>query len=357
VGLLHLELSEFRVFPRAVFEPDPEGTTVLLGPNGTGKTSLLEAVGYLGLGRSLRGAPREALIRSGAEQSILRAELAMGERTLLVEAELNRVGRSRMQVNRQAVRNRGDLAAAVPVTTFCPDDLGVVRGPPAGRRELLDDALVLLEPGAGAVVEEVERCLRQRNALLRRAQGRLSPEVASTLEVWDDRLSSSGDRLVHLRRRLLSELAGPVDVAYQQLAGTSGPAAVVARYEGTEEDQLAQLLAASRAEDLRRGTSTVGPHRDDVALWLNGGDARVQASQGEQRTLALALRLAVHLAATDRLGVAPLLLLDDVFSELDPDRSRRLVNELPRGQALITTASPLPDGVAPALVLDVRDLR
>jgi DNA replication and repair protein RecF len=356
VGLLHLELVDFRVFTQARFDPDPKGTTVLLGPNGTGKTSLLEAIGYLGLGRSLRGSPREAMLRSGADQAILRAELEVGERNLLVEAEINRTGRSRMQINRQAVRSRRDLAEALSVTTFCPDDLGVVQGSPAGRRNLLDDALVIVNPRAGALIEEVDRCLRQRNALLRQAGGRLTNEVETTLEIWDERLAASGDELVGLRRDLLEQLAQPIDAAYQSLAGTSGRTAALALYEGTERESMAEVLKGARADDLRRGLSTAGPQRDDVALWLNGRDARTQASQGEQRTLALALRLAVHLAATDHLGVAPLLLLDDVFSELDPDRSRRLITELPAGQALISTASPLPLGVEPALVLDVRDL-
>lgn len=356
MGLLHLELVDFRVFTQARFDPDPKGTTVLLGPNGTGKTSLLEAIGYLGLGRSLRGSPREAMLRSGADQAILRAELEVGERNLLVEAEINRTGRSRMQINRQAVRSRRDLAEALSVTTFCPDDLGVVQGSPAGRRNLLDDALVIVNPRAGSLIEEVDRCLRQRNALLRQAGGRLTNEVETTLEIWDERLAASGDELVGLRRDLLEQLAQPIDAAYQSLAGTSGRTAALALYEGTERESMAEVLKGARADDLRRGLSTAGPQRDDVALWLNGRDARTQASQGEQRTLALALRLAVHLAATDHLGVAPLLLLDDVFSELDPDRSRRLITELPAGQALISTASPLPLGVEPALVLDVRDL-
>ena len=356
MGLTHLELTDFRVFSIVSFEPDPDGTTVLIGPNGTGKTSLLEAVGYLGLGRSLRGSPRDAMIRNGMERAILRAQLDLSDRELLIEAELSRTGRSRMQINRQAVRSRRDLADAVPVTTFCPDDLSVVQGGPGGRRDLLDDALILLDPRAGALIEEVEKALRQRNALLRQASGRLTPEVESTLDVWDDRLTRSGNQLVALRRDMLEQLALPIDAAYQTLAGTDGPATVLLAYEGTPREGLGELLAQARAEDLRRGVTTSGPHRDDLLLLINGRDARTQASQGEQRTLALALRLAVHLAAKDHLGTAPLLLLDDVFSELDPDRARRLVNELPPGQTMVTTASPLPEGVNPALVINVTKL-
>ena len=356
MGLIHLEVTNFRVFSTAVFEPDPEGTTVLIGPNGTGKTSLLEAVAYLGLGRSLRGSPREAMIKNGEAQSIIRANLSVGGRDLLVEAEINRTGRSRLHINRQAVRSRKDLADAIAVTTFCPDDLAVVQGGPGGRRELLDDGLVILDPVAGAVIEEVEKTLRQRNALLRQAGGRISTEITSTLDVWDDRLSKSGDQLVALRRDLLDRLQPSIDDAYQTLAGTSGGTAVAVQYEGTPRGGLFEALTAARSDDLRRGVTTVGPHRDDIALFLNGRDARTQASQGEQRTLALALRLSVHLAARDHLGTPPLLLLDDVFSELDPGRARRLVNELPPGQTLVTTASPLPEGVHPAMILDVSTM-
>jgi DNA replication and repair protein RecF len=356
MGLRRLELTTFRAFEQATVEPDPSGTTVFIGPNGTGKTSILEAVGYLGLGRSLRGSPREAMVRNGAATSILRAEITFADREILIEAEMVRSGRSRIQINRQPARNRRDLADAVPVTTFAPDDLHVVQGGPGGRRDLVDDALSLLSAPAGALIEEVDKTLRQRNALLRSAAGRITPDIASTLDVWDDRLASVGDQLIEARRELLVSLAEPIDAAYRALSGDEVSGIAIVTYAPSAPHGLAAGLLDARRDDVRRGLTTVGPHRDDVALWLEGRDARTQASQGEQRTFALALRLAVHLAARDIRGEAPILLLDDVFSELDPERARRLVNELPVGQALVSTASPLPDGIDPAMILDVTTL-
>jgi len=366
VSLSLLTLQDFRIFEGCRFEPDPVGTTVITGPNGTGKTTVLEAVAYLGTQRSFRGSQREAMIRTGRPRAVIRAELTRAGLPLLVEAEVAAQGRSRAQVNRQPVRTRRDLAEAVPVTVFSPEDLGIVQGAPVRRRDLLDDALRLLDPKASALLDEVERVLRQRGSLLRQAGGRLGPEIAITLDVWDERLAAAGTDLAAARAELVRALQPAVSAAYAALArpapgagapprpGPSTEAAVA--YRGTWEGSLADALARSRSDDVRRGATTVGPHRDDLALALGGRDARVQASQGEQRCLALALRLGVHRLVTERLGVAPILLLDDVFSELDPVRSHALVTEIPAGQALVTTAVPLPAGVEIAGVLDARDL-
>lgn len=360
--LRRLHLLDFRSFAEATFEPDPEATTVLWGPNGTGKTTVLEAVAYLSTQRSFRGAPREAIVRTGCDRAVLRAELDREGSPVLVEAEVATTGRSRAQVNRQAVRSRRDLAEAVPVTVFCPDDLGVVQGAPARRRDLLDDALALLDPPASAAADEVERALRQRGALLRQAAGRLTAEVAVTLDVWDERLAAAGTALAHAREELAASLVPYVEGSYAALsAGPDGPGEgrgtpVALFYHRSWEGELGAALAAVRREDLRRAATSVGPHRDDLLLAIAGRDARLQASQGEQRCLALALRLGVHRLVTARSGVVPILLLDDVFSELDPFRSRALVHELPTGQAFLTTASPLPEGVSVAATVDVRRL-
>ncbi|HEY5244917.1 MAG TPA: DNA replication and repair protein RecF, partial [Acidimicrobiales bacterium] len=191
MSLRHLQLADFRIFAAAELEPDPDGTTVITGPNGAGKTSFLEAVAYLGLQRSFRTASREAMIRNGAERAIVRAELDQGDRAVLVEAEISAGGRSRTQVNRQPARSRRETADAVPVTVFSPEDLAVVQGGPVHRRDLVDDALRLLDRTAAGALDDVDRILRQRTALLRQAGGRLTADVETTLEVWDDRLATA----------------------------------------------------------------------------------------------------------------------------------------------------------------------
>jgi DNA replication and repair protein RecF len=355
--LTQLSMTDFRLFDAATVEPAPDGTTVLAGPNGSGKTTVLEAVAFLGSQRSFRGAPREAMIRGGCERGYVRGELNDAGRKVTVETELTRGGGdSRAQVNRQRAR-RADLAAAVPVTVFSPDDLAVVQGGPAARRGLLDDALASLDRRAATAVEDTDRALRQRGALLRQAGGRRSAEIEATLDVWDERLAKAATTLVEARRGLLADLAPLTADAYVALAESPGSVAVELRYEQSWEGPFDVALAERRNEDLRRGATTAGPHRDDVAVELEGRDSRVQASQGEQRCLALALRLGVHHLLTARLGRPPILLLDDVFSELDPDRSRALVRQLPAGQSLLSTAVPLPPGMDVALVIDVRELR
>jgi DNA replication and repair protein RecF len=354
VGLASLDLVDFRSFSEARFCPDPDGTTVLLAPNGTGKTSILEAIGYLGTGRSFRGATREVMIRNGSDDAIVRATVRDDQTEVLIEAQLSRHGRSRIQVNRQPARTRRDLADAVAVTTFAPEDVGIVRGGPSGRRDVLDDALSLLDRVAGALLEDVARVLRQRGALLRQLHGRLDPAAASTLDVWDDRLATLGDDLVRRRDALCVELLEPVGELYRQLSADS--AVVGLAYVASWEGPLAKALSAARHDDVRRGVSTVGPHRDDIDLRISGRDARTQASQGEQRCLALAVRIAVHLRVTEARRRPPLLLLDDVFSELDTGRAERLLELLPEGQALLTTAVAPPAGLRAADIVDVERL-
>ncbi len=349
-------MVDFRSLRSVCLEPDPAGTTVLTGANGTGKTTLLEAVGYAATLRSFRGGTREAMVRAGADRALVRATLEREGRPALIEAELVANGRSRAQLNRQPVRSRHQLARVVAVTVFSPVDLALVQGGPSGRRELLDEALVAVDPTAGELLDRVDRVLRQRAALLRQAGGRVGPDVLHTLEVWDDRLAAGGETLATGRQGLAGRLGPLVGEAYRALAAGRDLEGVTLAYQRSWEGPLLDALRAARRDDLRRAVTTVGPHRDDLVLGFDGRDARTQASQGQQRCLALSLRLAVHRLVAAETGTAPLLLLDDVFSELDPDRSRALVCSLPPGQALLTTAVPLPEGMEVARVVPVASL-
>jgi DNA replication and repair protein RecF len=356
VSLRRIELLNFRIFTAGVFSPEASGTTVITGPNGTGKTSVLEAIAYLSTGRSFRHAPREAMVRGGEERAIVRAELERAGSPTLVEAEIAQAGRSRTQINRKVASGRKDLAHAVPCTVFSPDDLTLISGAPKGRRDLLDDSLALLDREGARAADDVERVLRQRAAVLRQANGRLSEDVATTLDVWDQRLDQSTQVLVAAREKLVRLLEEKVTTAYARLAGTDGPPTVQLHYQRSWEGDLLEGLAACRADDLRRGVSTIGPHRDELAVDLDGREARTHASQGEQRCLALALRLGVHRLVSERTELIPTLLLDDVFSELDPARSRALVAELPAGQAILTTASPLPEGIDVSHIVPITEV-
>ncbi|MDQ2728333.1 MAG: DNA replication/repair protein RecF [Actinomycetota bacterium] len=357
----HLWLTDFRSYPAAELVPAPSGLTVVEGANGEGKTNLLEAIGYLATLRSFRGAPAEAMVRTGAESAIVRAEAEREGRAVLIEAELRRVGRDRVQVNRQPLRRARDLLGALVVTVFAPDDLALVKGGPGGRRGYLDDLLVALHPRHDATQAELNRVLKQRNALLKSAGGRVTPDVTATLDVWDAKLAGAGEALVAARQGLTAALSPVASEAYAGLAtarpgpGAAGRGAVVLSYQRSWGGPLAEAVAEARTEDVRRGVTTVGPHRDELDLSIGGLPARTHGSQGEQRSLALALRLAGHRIVTDRIGSAPVLLLDDVFSELDPFRAGALLAGLPEGQALLTTASGLPAGATPAVTARVAD--
>jgi DNA replication and repair protein RecF len=358
VRLRHLWLSDFRNYERVELVP-ATGLTVVVGANGEGKTNLLEAVGWLTSLSSFRGAPGEALVRRGATSAVVRAEVTVedetgGERSVLVEAELPRSGRDRVLLNRQPVRRARDALGVLRATVFTPDDLGVVKGGPAERRRFLDELLVASAPRHHATRADLDRVLRQRNTLLRQSGGRAIAEVVATLDVWDERLVEVGEVLGRARARLVERLAPTVGEAYGRVAGA--PTTIGLAYEAPWREQgLAEALRTARADDLRRGLTTVGPHRDELLLEVGGAPARVFASQGEQRSLALALRLASHRLVTEVTGATPLLLLDDVFSELDSSRSQALVHCLPPAQTILTTAGALPTEATPDLVVRVRN--
>ena len=349
-----LWLSDFRNYGTTELAL-ADGLTVVIGANGQGKTNLVEAVNYLATLESFRGAPSEALVRAGAERAVVRAEVTHADgRQLLVEAEIARTGRGRVQVNRNRLARTRDLLGVLRASVFSPDDLVLLKGGPAERRRFLDDTLVALDPRIDALRTDLDRVLRQRAALLKQAGGRLTDEIGFTLDVWDAKLATLGERLAQAREDLVTLLQPVVAAAYQDLASSDEPVALVYAAPWRERG-LAAALAAARTDDVRRQLSTGGPHRAELEVVLAGLPARTQASQGEQRCLALTLRLAAHRVVGERVGSPPVLLLDDVFSELDPHRSAALVRSLPAGQALLTTAGELPPGIAPERILRVAD--
>lgn len=349
--LSHLWLHDFRNYESADLILPP-GLTVVRGANGEGKTSLLEGIGYLATLASFRGVPGEALVREGATQAVVRGEGERHGRQLLVEAEIALHGRGRVAVNKQRLRRSSDLLDALRVSVFAPDDLELVKGGPSARRRYLDDTLVALSPKHEATRRDLDRILRQRTALLRQSGGRLTPDIATTLDVWDSKLVAAGEALADARAALVADLEPALAKAYADLSPTRG--AVTASYDAPWRGAgLAAALAEARADELRRGVCLVGPHRDDLTLRINAMPARTHASQGEQRSLALALRLAAHRLVADALDDVPVLLLDDVFSELDPARTENLLHHLPPGQAVLTTAGPLPAGAEPEQVVTV----
>jgi DNA replication and repair protein RecF len=361
-SLGRLWLTDFRCYEHVELALDA-GCTVVTGSNGQGKTSLLEAVAWLSTGRSLRGVPDRVLVRTGADEAIVRAEVAHEDREVLLEAAIRTQGRNRILANKQTVTRRRDLAEHLRVTVFAPDDLALVKGAPSGRRDFVDDLLVASTPRLAGVISDYERVVKQRNALLR--AGIRNAEDRTTRDVLDARLVASGAALIDARLELIERLAPAVRDAYASLAGDAPgfdtayeaewSAHPLARdaVDAAMLDALARL--ARREED--RGVTLVGPHRDDWTFVLDGMDARHHASQGEQRTLALGLRLAGHRVVADTIGTEPLLLLDDVFSELDAHRAAALVAHLPATQTLVTTAGALPEGIAASAWLRIENGR
>jgi DNA replication and repair protein RecF len=352
VQVRRLWLTDFRSYREADVAFDP-GLTAVVGANGQGKSNLLEAIAYLATLGSFRGAPNDALIRAGAPRAVVRAEAIREGRELLLEAEIVANGKNRTQLNKQPLRRARDLLGALRVTVFSPDDLALVKGSPEQRRSFLDDTLVSLHPRYDQLRGDLERVLRQRSALLKQVGGRLDAEAQLTLDVFDAKLTEAGEALASARANLVAKLEPLLGDAYDRVARAA--ADVHATYDPPwRSTGLAEALVAARADDLRRGVSTVGPHRDDLDLKIAGLPARTHASQGEQRSLALAMRLAAHHIVTDITESSPVLLLDDVFSELDPDRSDALLRSLPPGQTILSTAAGLPPGIVPGAVLEVR---
>ena len=359
---MHLDklwLTNFRNYESAELSFPDKGLIVVSGANGQGKTNLLEAIYYTATQRSFRASQLDALIKAGFDSAVVRAEALREERSLLIESQLQLTGRNQMQINRQPFNRARDARETLLATVFSPDDLELVKGGPSQRRDFVDALMADGKPRLAQLQSDVDRVLRQRNTLLRQAGGRMSPEIESTLDVWDAKLAEAGEALTNERRSLLSALQPKAVNAYRRFVdqrhGEQQISVVLQATWAQEEGGpgLAVALEEARKADVARGITTVGPHRDEILLLINNFPARTHASQGEQRTLALALRIAGHELLTQVTGAPPLLLLDDVFSELDPQRSLLLTQELPMGQVFLATANHIPVDSDIALMLSV----
>lgn len=352
----HLSLADFRSYPRVEVPLGP-GVTAFVGPNGQGKTNLVEAVGYLAHLGSHRVSSDAPLVRMGADRAIVRAAVTQGERQQLVELELNPGRANRARINRSSQVKPRDVLGIVRTVLFAPEDLSLVKGDPGERRRFLDELLTARSPRMAGVRSDYDRVLKQRNTLLKtaamaRRHGGRSMDL-STLDVWDQHLARVGAELLAHRLRLVSELQPLVDKAYEQLAPGGGP--VRLSYRGPQDvdelpaggrGELADLLLTAlgevRKQEIERGVTLVGPHRDELRLMLGDLPAKGYASHGECWSYALSLRL----ASQDLLraeGNEPVLVLDDVFAELDSERRARLAELVAPGEQVLVTAAVAED--------------
>lgn len=393
----HLSLLDFRSYAQVDVELEP-GINTLVGPNGQGKTNLVEAIGYVATLGSHRVATDAALIRAGAARAVVRSRIVRGDRASVIEVEITQGKANRARLNRSPVQRPRDILGIARTVLFAPEDLVLVKGDPDARRRYLDELAVLLIPRMAAVFSDYDRVLRQRGALLKTA-GAARRSAASadlrTLDVWDAKLAEIGAQIIALRIELVAALRPHVATAYEQvsagqghaeidyksslaaaladaassaagsagsaggpdpdaaLGGAHGPGAVSSAAQ--IELQLLEAMAALRSKEIERGVCLVGPHRDDLVLTLGGLPAKGYASHGESWSFALALRLASYRLLTDGPETVdgaesfwfaesgpdtePVLILDDVFAELDTRRRGRLAELVAgAGQVIITAA-------------------
>ncbi|HEY4614706.1 MAG TPA: DNA replication/repair protein RecF [Citricoccus sp.] len=355
--LSHLSLTDYRSYHGAELALSP-GPNVLVGSNGVGKTNVVEAVGYLATQDSHRVPNDAPLVRFGASQAIIRGRIHRGERAVALEVEINPGKSNRAAINRGAPQRAREALGLLRSVLFAPEDLALVNGDPSVRRRFLDDLVVQLRPALGDARSDYDRVLRQRNALLKQARfsRSWSEEQGYTLAVWDEHLSRAGARLLNGRLHVLRMLASPLTESYAALA--QGPKAAGFSYESTvplaggqhevvpSEQELYEALLgqleSQRKQERDRGVTLAGPHRDDLALTLGPAPAKGYASHGETWSMALGLKLASYRVLTaddpDPEG-RPVLILDDVFAELDEGRRARLASLAADAEQLIVTAA------------------
>jgi DNA replication and repair protein RecF len=371
VIVTHLSLTDFRNY-RSAEVALTAGANLFVGSNGQGKTNLVESLAYLSTLGSHRVSVDHAMIRQGTDSAIIRARLVSGERQILAEVQLNRSSPNRAQINRSVIKTR-ELPRYFSSVLFAPEDLALIRGDPAMRRRFLDELLVLRSPRISGVIMDYDRVVRQRNTLLKSARASaVRGDLLSTLDIWDERLVTLGSQLIEARTGLVAELSPEVAAAYTSIAGEDHRAtlanqlsiftspsgvgeanddeagAVGLRHGGVTAADAAVAFRSSlsrrRRDELERGVTLVGPHRDDLVLKLNSLPARGYASHGESWSFALALKLASAILLRRESSTGdPVLMLDDVFAELDQSRRDRLAYAVRDFEQVLITAAVLDD--------------
>ncbi len=353
----HLSLTDFRSYPEVSIDLQP-GVTTFVGSNGQGKTNLVEAIGYIATLGSHRVAGDAPLVRLETSQGIIRCSVAAHDRQALVEIAIIPGKANKARINRSAVPRVRDVLGILRVVVFAPEDLALVKGDPSDRRRFLDELLVQRTPRLAGTISDLERILKQRNALLKSAsvaRRSAGEEMLRTLQVWDEQLASVGAELIVARLELVDALTPPAVRDYEYIAQDAAAALglryvsslesclgdqlpMQARDRGSWATALLAAVGARRDEELNRGVTLVGPHRDDLAIRIGQVPAKGYASHGESWSIALALRL----AAFDVLkadGEDPVLILDDVFAELDAARRQRLAERLVTANQVLITAA------------------
>jgi DNA replication and repair protein RecF len=373
VYLEQLSLTDFRSYAQVDLSLTP-GVTVLVGSNGIGKTNLMEAIGYLATLSSHRVSSDAPLLRFETERALIRARLVRGEQSTVLELEINAGRANRARINRSNPVRARDVLGICQTVLFAPEDLALVKGDPSSRRRFLDELLVSLVPRHAATRSDYDRVLKQRNALLKSGRaGKFTSGHEATLDVWDQHMARAGAELLHARLELVERLRPHLKSAYAQLTDGSKEAGAIYRstLQGTVDDDGAgpaaaggavgvaaedlrqlsvaeltdryvQAFAASRRRELDRGISLVGPHRDELELVLGQAPAKGYASHGETWSMCLSLRLASYYVMLDDArtgGSAPILILDDVFAELDVQRRRKLAAIVSGAEQVLVTAA------------------
>ena len=373
--LEHLSLTDFRSYAQVELALEP-GVTVLVGSNGIGKTNLMEAIGYLATLSSHRVSADGPLLRFGTDRALVRARLVRGGQMTVLELEINASRANRGRINRSNPVRARDILGICQTVLFAPEDLALVKGDPSNRRRFLDELLVSLMPRHAATRSDYDRVLKQRNALLKSARsGKFTAGHEATLDVWDQHMARAGAELLHARLELVERLRPHLASAYAQLTdgskvadaayrsslqnildddGASPGAALPSSEDGQGQEDLRLLnveeltdayvraFAASRRKELGRGISLVGPHRDELDLVLGEAPAKGYASHGETWSMCLSLRLASYYVMLDDArtgGSAPILILDDVFAELDVQRRRKLAAIVSGAEQVLVTAA------------------